>query len=200
MSLTFHVYKLFIDPMLRNLRSKVASLIPEDSSVIEIASGTGAQSLILAQKCRKVVGIDIDDANTFSASKRAKDLSLDNINYHTADGRDLSFISDKEFDFTTITLALHELNDETRMKILTEMKRVSKHLIIADYSTPLPKNVAGWGSRHIEMLVGGDHYAGFKNYMERGGLLAILEDMGFIIESQHTAVNSAIIIIEVTSQ
>jgi ubiquinone/menaquinone biosynthesis C-methylase UbiE len=200
MSLTFHVYKLFIDPMLRNLRSKVASLIPEDSSVIEIASGTGAQSLVLANKCRKVVGIDIDESNTISASKRAENLNLGNITYHTADGGDLNFISDKEFDFTTITLALHELNDETRMKILTEMKRVSKHLIIADYSTPLPKNVAGWGSRHIEMLVGGDHYAGFKNYMERGGLLAILEDMGFIIESQHTAVNSAIIIIEVTSQ
>ena len=199
MSLAYEFYKFLIDPLLYNLRRKIASLIPNESSVVEIGSGTGAQSLLLAHTGRKVVGIDINDVMTVSASKRAKNLNLGNITFHTADGSKLNFIGDKEFDFTTITLALHELHDDLRMKILTEMKRISKHIIIADYSAPLPKNFSGWGCKRIEILAGESHYAGFKNYIQRGGLPAILNEMGFTIEHQHTAINSTIIILEVPS-
>lgn len=198
MFLACKLYKIFIDPLLNNLRHKVASLIPNDSSVVEIASGTGAQSLLLARTGRRVVAIDINEVMTSCASKSAKTLNLNNITYHTADGSDLKFIKDKEFDYTTITLALHELPDSLRKQILTEMKRISKHMIIADYNTPLPKTISGWGSKHIEMLAGGSHYAGFKNYMERGGIVSILNEIGLKITSQHSALNSAILIIEVT--
>ena len=199
MFLACKLYKLFIDPLLNNLRHKVASLIPKESSVVEIASGTGAQSLLLASTGRRVVGVDINEVMTTSASKTADTLNLSNITYHTADGSNLKFIKDKEFDFTTITLALHELPDSLRKQILTEMKRISKHMIIADYNVPLPKTISGWGSKHIEMLAGKDHYAGFKNYMERGGIIKILEEMDLKVEQVHTALNSAIIIIEVNT-
>ena len=198
MSLACASYKFFIDPLLANLRRTVASLIPHESSVLEIASGTGAQSLLLARTGRRVVGIDINDVMTSCASQRAENLNLDNITYHTADGSNLDFIADKEFDFTTITLALHELNDELRKQILKEMQRISTHMILVDYSVPLPKNISGWGCRHIEMLAGGAHYAGFKNYEERGGLPAILDEMGFTLVNQYTAIGTSIIIIEVS--
>ena len=168
MYLACEFYKFLIDPLLYNLRRKVASIIPNESSVIEIGSGTGAQSLLLAHTGRRVVGIDINEVMTSCASSHANKLNLGNVTYHTADGSNLNFISDKEFDFATITLALHELQDDLRINILTEMQRIAKHLIIADYNAPLPKNISGWGSSHIEMLAGGAHYAGFKNYIERG--------------------------------
>lgn len=199
MSLACKFYKFFIDPILYKLRRKVASLIPDDNSVVEIGSGTGAQSLLLARTGRRVVGIDINDVMTSCASRSANNLNLGNIKYHTADGSNLNFISDKEFDYAIITLALHELEDDLRMNILTEMQRISNHMIIADYSVPLPKTISGWGSKHIEMLAGGSHYAGFKNYNERGGILAILNEMELIIEHQYTDIDKAIIIIEVTS-
>jgi len=199
MSFACEFYKFLIDPLLYKLRRKVASMIPNESSVVEIGFGTGAQSLLLARTGRRVVGIDINEVMTSCASNRANKLNLDNITYHTADGSNLNFISDKEFDFTTITLALHELEDDLRMSILTEMQRISKNLIIVDYSAPLPKNISGWVSSHIEMLAGGSHYAGFKNYIERGGLPAILDEMGLTIKHQYTAIGNAIIILEVTS-
>jgi ubiquinone/menaquinone biosynthesis C-methylase UbiE len=199
MSLACRVYQILIDPLLHRLRIKVASLIPDDSSVVEIASGTGAQSLLLAKTGRRVVGVDINEIMTSCASKRANNLNLNNITYHTADGSNLHFIADKEFDFTTITLALHELDDELRIQILKEMQRISKHMIIVDYNAPLPKNISGWGSSHIEMLAGESHYAGFKNYEKRGGILAILNEIGFKIDNQYTAIDSAILILEVSS-
>ena len=130
MSLAYEFYKFFIDPLLYNLRRKVASLIPNDNSVVEIGSGTGAQSLLLARTGRRVVGIDINDVMISCASRRADNLNLNNITYHTADGSNLNFISDKEFDYAIITLALHELEDVLRMNILKEMQRIAKHMII----------------------------------------------------------------------
>lgn len=199
MSLACKFYKFLIDPLLIKLRGKVASLITNESSVIEIGSGTGAQSHLLALNASRVVGIDINEIMTSCSSKSANNLNLNNITYYTADGSDLNFISDNEFDFATITLALHELKDDLRMKILTEMKRISKEMIIVDYNAPLPKNFSGQVSRFIERLAGGSHYSGFKNYIERGGLLAILNEMGFVIEEEYSEINSAIIIYKVSS-
>ncbi len=197
MFLACQLYKLLIDPLLKSLREKVASLIPNESSVVEIGSGTGAQSLLLAKTGRKVVGVDINEVMVDCASKSATKLNLKNIKYHTADGSNLTFIKDKEFDFTTITLALHELDDELRKQILLEMKRISNKMIIVDYSTPLPKNIVGWGCILIEKLAGGSHYAGFKNYTKRGGILSITKELGFKIETQHNTINSSITILTV---
>lgn len=199
MFLACQLYKLLIDPLLKSVREKVASLIPDESSVVEIGSGTGAQSLLLAKTGRRVVGVDINEVMVDCASKSASKLNLNNIKYHTADGSSLTFIKDKEFDYTTITLALHELNDDLRKQILIEMKRISKHLVIVEYSVPLPKNIAGWGCKHIEMLAGKDHYAGFKDYTQRGGILSIIEELDFKIERQYTAINSSITILTVTN-
>ncbi len=199
MSLACKFYKLFIDPLLYKLRGKVASLIPNESSVIEIGSGTGAQSLLLAKTASKVVGIDINKAMTSCSSDEAQNLKLNNIKYYAADGSNLDFISDKEFDYSTITLALHELEDELRIQIIKEMKRISKHIIIVDYNTPLPNNFSGWVSRKIEKLAGGSHYAGFINYTERGGILEIINEMGLTVDNQYSALNSAIIILELTT-
>ena len=198
MALSCVFYKIMIDPLLHNLRNRIAALIPRECSVIEIGAGTGAQSLLLARTGRRVVGIDINEVMTSCASKRAKELNLQNITYHTADGSDIHFIDDKEFDYATITLALHELSEELRMAILKEMKRIAKKLINADYSAPLPKTFSGWFSHRIEQLAGGSHYAGFKDYQERQGLPPLIRKMDMTIERQHSAANNTILILEVT--
>lgn len=194
------IYKIFIDPLLRKLRKKIASLISVDSKVIEIASGTGAQSLYLANLGYKVTGIDINEVMIDCAKKSAINQNLSNITYKKADGSNLNFINDKEYDYAIITLALHELNDDLRKKIINEMQRVSKKIIIADYNTPLPKNFSGYVSKRIEQLVGGAHYSNFKKYIKRGGLLSLLEDMDIKYDNKYLEVGSSIIIVEITSR
>ncbi len=197
MFLACKFYKILIDPLLKKLRKEIASLIPEKSNIIEIGSGTGAQSIILSQTANRVVGIDINDVMTSCATKKANSLNLNNIKYHTADGSNLNFISDKEFDFAIITLALHELENELRIQIINEMKRISNHLIIADYNAPLPKNFSGFGSNIIEKIAGGSHYKGFKDYIKKGGIITILNQMDLKIENQYNAISNSIIIIEI---
>jgi hypothetical protein len=62
--------------------------------------------------------------------------------------------------------------------VVSEMKRVVKQdgaLVFIDYAVPMTKGIWAVLSRTVEFLAGGDHYAGFKNYIDSGGLEDILE-------------------------
>lgn len=199
MSLNYRLYRLLIDPLLKNLRIKVASLIPSGKSVIEIGSATGSQSILLSSENHNVVAVDINNKMISCASKRAKKYKIDNLKFICADATKLDSIGDCEFDYAIITLALHELENEVRVKILSQMQRISKNMIIVDYNVPLPISTSGKVSIFIEKLVGGAHYEGFKDYVKRGGLLNILTERKIIIEKQSTFIDNALIIIEAKS-
>lgn len=199
MSLNYRLYRLLIDPLLKNLRIKVASLIPSGKSVIEIGSATGSQSILLSRENHNVVAVDINNKMINCASKRAKKYKIDNLKFICADATKLDFIGEREFDYAIITLALHELENDVRVKILSQMQRISKNLIIVDYNVPLPISTSGKVSLFIEKLVGGDHYEGFKDYVKRGGLLNLLTERKIIIEKQSTFIDNALIIIEAKS-
>ncbi|MCF7944201.1 MAG: class I SAM-dependent methyltransferase [Spirochaetia bacterium] len=178
MSVTCHFYRLFIDPLLKHLRKDIAEMIPEGSSVIELGSGTGTQSLLFSETCSRVVGVDINSAMASCASSRLKTGSHDHISFIHGDGRNLHFADAYEFDIATISLALHEMPEEYRLPILLEMSRTAERLIIADYSSPLPNNMQGKGAFIIERLAAGDHYRGFRNYQRNGGLEQLIEAAG----------------------
>jgi hypothetical protein len=58
------------------------------------------------------------------------------------------------------------------------MKRVVKQdgaLVFIDYAVPMTKGIWAVLSRTVEFLAGGDHYAGFKDYVDSGGLEDILK-------------------------
>ena len=61
---------------------------------------------------------------------------------------------------------------------MKELSRTAKYLLLADYSSPLPVTFAGWFTRMIEKMAGKEHYAGFCNYQEAGGLDVIIENAG----------------------
>ncbi len=73
-----------------------------------------------------------------------------------ADAAQLPF-ADGEFDFTSVSLALHDKEDPAVDMILSEMKRVTRDgggLVFADYSVPLPDNMTGVVIRTIERFAG----------------------------------------------
>ena len=47
---------------------------------------------------------------------------------------------------------------------------------IIDIRPHRPKNMWGLVARTVEFLVGGEHYRGFKNYINNGGLSVILKE------------------------
>ena len=170
-------YRIFIDPLLRSLRRELAEQVPVGSSVLEAACGTGSQSLILARKAGRVLGFDYNGVSVECARGRIP-RGAKNLSFVEADARDLPFIADGEFDYATITLALHEMNPANRIPVLKELSRTARFLLVADYATPLPSSFAGRFTRGIEKMAGREHYANFCSFQESGGLDGLLEEAG----------------------
>jgi len=177
-------YRALIDPLLRSLRVELARQVPAGASVLEAACGTGEQSLLLARKAGRVLGFDYNGKSVECARGRIP-RGTDNLAFQEADARDLSFIADGEFDYATITLALHEMNPANRIPVLKELSRTAPQLLVADYATPLPASFAGWFTRMIEKMAGEEHYAGFRNYQDAGGLDSLLKEAGLKILEEH---------------
>ncbi|MDB4583854.1 class I SAM-dependent methyltransferase [Draconibacterium sp.] len=167
-------YATFIDPILKSMRKHVVNEIDPNSSVIDIACGTGAQVFEIAKIANRVVGIDLSESMIKYATKMNISQKLNNTEFFVADATDLSLFSDNEFDIATMSLALHQFSPEFYTPILRELKRAAKKVIIVDYSVPLPKSAAGYASKIIEFIAGKTHHKNFRNYYKIGGLNEII--------------------------
>ncbi len=196
MSIPCSFYRGFIDPLLQPLRRRIVSLIPDGSSVLEAACGTGEQSLILADKARRVVGFDYNPKMAECARRRISHIPDHQLSFLEADARSLPFITDGEFDVATITLALHEMHIDARLPVLRELSRTAGSLLIADYASPLPRTHIGRFTRIIEWLAGRDHYAGFKSYQRTGGLDTLVQEAGLEIIDERSALRGIVRILQ----
>lgn len=178
--------------MLKSLRMRLVSLVPEGSSVLEAACGTGEQSLMLAEKARRVVGFDYNPVMANCARGRIPPVLVHKLKFLEADARNLPAINDGEFDYATITLALHEMPEESRLPVLRELSRCAGNLLIADYSRPLPDTAIGRFTRTIEWLAGKDHYSGFKSFQKAGGLDSLLRKAGLAIVEESSALRGIV--------
>ena len=178
MDINPRLYSLVIDSMLKKMRERVFLHIPAHSKVIDIACGTGAQVFYLAEKCDQITGIDIWEPMINFAEKKRQKLNISNLTFKVADATDLSQFKDKEFDFSIMSLALHQFLPGDRIHILKEAVRISKKIIIADYAYPQPANIYGLGIRFAERMAGKEHFANFNSYLSAGGLAGISGEIG----------------------
>jgi hypothetical protein len=51
-----------------------------------------------------------------------------------------------------------------------------------DFNIPLPRNIWGVGANIVERFAGGEHYLGFKQFKESGGISKIVEEHGLVCE------------------
>lgn len=174
-------YQVFIDPLINGLRRHVASMILPGEKVIDIACGTGALSLVMARNAGHVTGIDLSEDMITTARRIAQKRQASNVSFGLLDATDLSCFSDLSFDVAVSTLAMHQFEPETGVKVLREMSRLAKRIIIADYNCPMRNGPAAWLSWSIERAARGDHYRNFRQYMARGGLARLAAEAGLAI-------------------
>jgi len=175
-------------------------MIPENSSLIEIASGTGDLAFKLAPKLSHYVGIEKSESMARgSQSRLARKNGYDYMQFMHGDGARLDGLVDKSFDLALISLALHEMPRESRLPVLKEMKRCAQELILIDYAAPLPKNLKGSILHFVEFLAGGDHYRGFKSYQQQGGLDKLITEAGLSITREDSSLDGGIRIVKVIS-
>ena len=151
--------------LIAKLRKEAASKVSnENTRVLDVACGTGAQTLAFANRGLSVVGIDLShDMLKHARDKVSPKLDLTFIQ---GDAVKIGYPNDA-FDASSISLGLHDMPEDVAIKILNEMIRVTKkdgQIIIADYNTP--QNWLGhqfmklWESQYYQhfLEVGIDHY------------------------------------------
>ena len=128
---------------------KVAEFIDSRDDVLECACGTGAITVCIASKCRKMVATDFAIGMLRQASSKCR--KFDNIKFRRADITNIR-CRDNRFDKVVAGNVIHLLPDPA--KALAEMERVVKpggKIIIPTYIN-MSKKSAGLAVKFIEFL------------------------------------------------
>ena len=177
-SLSFYglLYHRLLDPLLAPVRRAAVDLVPEGSSVLDIACGTGQLCFELREKrqCR-VVGVDLSLRMLEFA--RSANTSAE-VSFLHRDATDLAGIGDGTFDWATVVLLVHELPLEQRVRVLHEAARVARVVLVIDAAAPLPRRPMGLAIRAVEYTVGHDHRHHFNDFLTRGGIMGLLDESG----------------------
>lgn len=176
-------YSIFIDRAMRRLRRAIPEFagMKTGEQALDVCCGTGDQAVYYAKRGLNAWGIDLDEKMIAVAGSRKNNYGKDNLNFKVADAAALPF-DDGMFDYTTVSLALHEKPLALQRQVVGEMRRVTKKggvVVLADFSVP-----SGWFIRLIEWLVGGEHYTCFKAYQTSGGLDKLAESLSLNIEKR----------------
>ncbi|MCB9249854.1 MAG: class I SAM-dependent methyltransferase [Ignavibacteriales bacterium] len=165
-----HFYDKIIAPNQDKMFQQIKSLIPKQSSVIDVGCGTGRLAFQLAEHCNNILGLDLSSKNISVADSRLKIDKQKNISFFHGDIDKLKKHDDTKFDFAVMTYVIHEMPEEERIKVLLEMKLIARNIIVGDYITPTPNTFWGKANVVVEYFAGKDHYNNFKNYVKNGGI------------------------------
>lgn len=176
-ALSAKIYRWLIDPLLASLRPKIARLCRKYGldPILDIGTATGAQCRALGAAGIHAVGLDLSEAMIAAAKARPSE----NIEYVVGSAYELPF-PEASFNAVLLSLALHEHSEEDRSRMLAEALRVLEpdgHLVLVEYSRPAQTylHIPWLVIQLIENLAGGDHRAGFRQFMATDGLEGLLQ-------------------------
>ena len=190
-----YIYRLFIDPLLSQLHKHIVKNIEPLQRVIDIACGTGALSMAIAQKAQYVTGIDLSEDMIITARRGALKKRINNIRFEICDVSELSAYKDGQFDVAVTSMSIHQFNPDLAINVISSMKRISNVLIIADYNHHMPRGYGRQVAVGIERLAGGDHYKNFRNYIKKGGIHWFARETGLVIRSELTVSGGVFVIV-----
>lgn len=122
-----------------------------DWHVLDVSTGAGHTALLFAPHVEHVIATDLTPQMLDAARKLAKERTITNIEFKTADAHALPF-EDNTFDLVTNRLALHHYSDPRQA--IAEMVRVCKPgglVALVDNIVPPDKVTAGY-INHFEEL------------------------------------------------
>lgn len=163
-------YSAFMSQLAKPLLNSVAELIKENSTVLDVGCGVGQLAFILSGKCKQVTGIDFSSRMVEYASKQKTKRNLGNVDFVYGDAGRVSEIFSQSFDYVTALWCLHEMDYQSRHRVIAGCLSLTNRVILVDYASPFPRNIAGAVQTLIELSAGKRHYAGFRDWQERGGL------------------------------
>ncbi len=173
-------YDKLIAPNQDKMFKTIAAMLPVGCNIADVGCGTGRLSFQLADKCGKVVGIDLSSKNINTANLKLKETRLENVSFFHSDINDFN-PGDVKFDYAIITYVIHEIPRERRGETLRSLKRIADKIIIGDYAIPQQNGLWKYLNEAVEFAAGRDHYANFKSFKLNGGLTSLAEKNHFKI-------------------
>ncbi len=172
------IYDKYIAPHQDILFRLVEDLIKPGTSVLDVGCGTGRLPLKLSNKCDTVVGIDLSIKNIEVANKNRKLQNIENVIFLHSNVEKLIKENSYHFDYAVMTYVIHEVPPQERIDLIKSIKKISDVIIIGDYLVPRPGGYLKYLTEFVEFIAGREHYAGFKNFVENGGINYLIETAG----------------------
>ena len=172
------IYGRFVEPLVSRTHALVAGGVEEGARVLDACCGTGALSFRLARRGHRVVGVDSSSAMVEYAEARRRREGIGHLQFREGDVSRLADIEDGAFDVAIVVFALHEMPAATRDQVLPELLRVAAKVLVVDYAVPMRWNLQGARNRLLEVLAGRRHFAGYRDFVRRGGLAPLVEAAG----------------------
>lgn len=181
-------YANTIDRLVSGVRGYVADHLPEGDRVLDACCGTGALSRRLAREGRDVVGVDLSPKHIAYAREATADAGLDGdrVRFEVGDVAQLEPPDEGRYDVAVITFALHEMPTAARPAVVDALVRVAHRVMVVDFVTPMPWNLAGVRNRAAELSAGPAHFRSFLDYSRNGGLAPLIRRDGVAIEHERT--------------
>lgn len=189
------IYELVFDRALKQIRDIIVAQIKPGSNVIDIGCGTGSLVFALAKKCSFATGVELSTKMFEHAKRRQLANKIENTRFIHGDASNLPGFNDKQFDYATFSMAIHEMPPDLRTKVLMEAKRIAEKIIIADFAAPMPHNVMGIISRIIEFSAGIDHFRCFLNFQRNNGIGQLLSICRLSVYNELTVKSGAMKIV-----
>lgn len=103
------------------------------------------------------------------------------------------------FDLILCMLVLHEMDDDVRSHVLSEMKRILKdngRILLIDFHAGKPQLFKGWYSKLViilsEIAAGRKHFRNYRHCISIGGLPNLIDRSQLVIEKSRIAGNNTI--------
>lgn len=128
----------YVEFILGDLRKEVSKKVNKlNAQVLDVACGTGNQSIAFAKDGYYVIGIDLSPDMLKYAKKKIKPGYK--LRFICGDAAKIPYES-LSFDVSSISFGLHDMPKDIGIKTLKEMMRITKkngQIIIVDYYTPI---------------------------------------------------------------
>lgn len=177
------IYARIFDSLLSGLHDRVAAHIEPVQRALDVGCGTGSLVWRLAPRAEEVVGVELSPAMVAHAKQSLAARGLPNVSFVLGDVTSaLAHLEQDHFDLATMVLVLHEMPDEARIPVLTEVTRLARHVVCVDFHAPMPLNIAGLRNRLIEITAGAEHFRAFRSFQRDGGMAGAAREAGLDFE------------------
>jgi SAM-dependent methyltransferase len=174
-------YDIIIAPHQDELFAAVKEIVRPQSTVLDVGCGTGRMAFQLADKCKRVDGVDLSSRNIDVATSKLGGNVAGNIAFHHSDVFTFLGETANRYDYAVLTYVVHEMDKSLRQALLAELAKAAHEIIIIDYLSPQPRTLGGFLNDLIEYVAGPDHYRNFNSFLASDGLRGLAKASGLSI-------------------